>query len=228
MKILLGLLITLGFSGTSFSSEKPLEQQLDELKMPSNKAPQAVSEEKLYSVQTRYNPLSKTHEITLSGAKDFASNGYLNTNQMGLGYRYHFNDRWSIVGKYVRVFNELNNSGEALLKEEKLISDADYLISQFDVGAEVNLFYGKFRLDMSQVLYFDQYVGLSGGVVEKRRGMAPTVAVDAGLAFWLGKQMSMRAGVKNSFFEEENGIGEKAWTRSMTGYFSIGYLYGSI
>lgn len=222
--LLFGFLVL--FSFNTYSSETPLDKQLEELNMPSNQLPGAVSEEKLYSVQLRHTPLTKKHEISLSGAKDFRSDGYLNSNQVGLGYRYHLDDKWSVKANYVRVFNELNESGQVLLQEEKLLSDADYLISQFDVGAEYNLFYGKFRFNMEKVFYFDQYVGLSAGVIELRRGVKPVVSFDAGIAFWAGNKMDLRIGLKNNVFAETNGLGEESYTRNMVGYLSVGYLLG--
>lgn len=222
------LIFTSVLIASSVFGEVPLEKQLEMLKMPTNKVPGAVSEEKLYSVQLRHSPLSKRHEVSLSGARDFATDGYMDTNQVGLNYRYHFDDKWSVNAGYAKVFNELNDSGRALINQKKLVYDSDYHIAQYDVGAEYNLFYGKFRFGMDEVFYFDQYVGLSGGVIEARRGMKPTAGIDIGIAFWAGKKMSLRTGLKNNFFEEENGLGEKAIARNMVGYLAFGYFFEGV
>ncbi|MCO4795339.1 MAG: outer membrane beta-barrel domain-containing protein [Bacteriovoracaceae bacterium] len=231
MKVILATLLLLTSLSAMAEEVKPktkksLEDQLDELSLPANQAPAAVSKDKLYSVQMRYVPLIGAHEVSLSGAKDFKTDGHLTTNQVGLQYRYHIDDKWSIVGNYVRVFNELNNSGKLLLKEEKLVADSDFLMSQADVGAEYNMFYGKFRLGSHSVFYFDQYFALTGGMVELRRGPTPVVALDAGLAFWFGKRLGMRFGLKNNVFEETSGLGETAYRRNMVGYLAMGYLIG--
>ena len=161
--LLIVVFLTLSFN--SFANErkvqkKSLEEQLEELNLPANQAPGAVSKDKLYSVQMRYVPLIGAHEVSLSGGKDFNTDGHLSTNQACLHYRYHFNDKWSLVGNYVKVFNELNSSGKILLEEQKLVADSDYLMSQADIGAEYNMFYGKFRLGPHSVFYFDQYCSL--------------------------------------------------------------------
>lgn len=230
MRFLLAVVL-LALSFNSFAEEtkvqkKSLEEQLEELNLPANQAPGAVSKDKLYAVQMRYVPLIGAHEVSLSGAKDFKTDGHLSTRQAGLHYRYHFNDKWSLVGNYVRVFNELNNSGKILLEEEKLVADSDYLISQADIGAEYNMFYGKFRLGSHSVFYFDQYWALTGGMVELRRGATPVVGLDAGLAFWFGKRLSMRTGLKNHVFETTSGTGTTAYNRNMVGYIQLGYLMG--
>ena len=81
---------------------------------------------------------------------------------------------------------------------------------------------------MDEVFYFDQYVGLSGGLLESRRGSKPTAGIDVGISFWAGKKMSLRTGLKNNFFEEQNGLGEKALSRNLVGYLSFGYFFGRI
>ena len=98
-KIFLGL--TLLISCNAFSVENDttaekwssLDEQLDQLKMPANQAPGAVSQDKLYSVQSRFVPLSKAHEVSLNGSRDFNNDGHLDSNQAGLDYRFHFNDK---------------------------------------------------------------------------------------------------------------------------------------
>ncbi len=230
MKYLLTLLLLIG-SVNSFAEEttpakKSLEEQLEELNLPANQAPGAVSKDKLYSVQMRYVPLIGAHEVSLSAGNDFQTDGHLTTRQAGLHYRYHINDKWSFIGNYVKVFNELNNSGKILLEEEKLVADSDYLMSQADIGAEYNMFYGKFRLGSHSVFYFDQYWGLTAGMVELRRGATPIVGLDAGLAFWFGKRLSLRTGLKNHVFETTSGTGTKAYNRNMVGYLQLGYLMG--
>ncbi|MBT7608431.1 MAG: outer membrane beta-barrel domain-containing protein [Bacteriovoracaceae bacterium] len=231
-KLLLGLLL-LSSAGV-FAVEKDksvekwssLDEQLDRLKMPANQIPGAVSKDKFYSVQLRYVPLLKAHEVSLNGSKDFNAEGHINSNQLGVDYRYHFNDKWTLKVSYLKAFNELNKSGRILLENEKLVSDSDYLMSKADIGAEYNLFYGKFRLGTDSVFYFDQYIGLTAGMIELRRGASVVGGIDAGFAFWMGKRGSLRIGVHNNFYEDTNGVGEKAMTRNMIGYLSLGLLMG--
>jgi outer membrane beta-barrel protein len=231
-KIFLGL--SLLISCNAFSVEKDpsaekwssLDEQLDQLKMPSNQVPGAISQDKLYSVQSRYVPLSKAHEISLNGSRDFNSDGHLESNQAGLDYRFHFNDKWTLKVSYLKAFNKLNKSGEILLKESKLVSDSDYMLSKVDIGAEYNLFYGKFRFGTNTVFYFDQYIGLTAGMIELRRGATVAGGIDAGFSFWMGKRGSLRIGVHNNFYKETNGLGDKSLTRNMIGYLSVGLLMG--
>jgi outer membrane beta-barrel protein len=231
-KFVLGFLLLFSLSAFGVEKEKTaekwtsLDEQLDQLKMPANQTPGAVSEDKLYSVQLRYVPLVKAHEVSLGGSKDFNSEGHLDSNQVSLDYRYHFTDKWTLKVSYLKAFNKLNKSGEVLLKNEKLVSDSDYMMSKADIGAEYNLFYGKFRFGTNSVFYFDQYIGLTAGMIELRRGATVVGGIDAGFAFWMGKKGSLRIGVHNNFYQETNGLGDKALTRNMIGYLSLGLLMG--
>jgi outer membrane beta-barrel protein len=231
-KLILGFVLLCNLSAYAVEKEKTaekwssLDEQLDQLKMPANQVPGAVSEDKLYSVQMRYVPLVKAHEVSLNGSKDFNSDGHLDANQVGLDYRYHFNDKWTLKVSYLKAFNKLNKSGEILLKNNKLVSDSDFLMSKADIGAEYNLFYGKFRFGTNSVFYFDQYIGLTAGMIELRRGATAVGGIDAGFAFWMGKSGSLRLGVHNNFYQETSGLGTKALTRNMIGYVSLGLLMG--
>lgn len=228
MKSVLALVFLFMITGAGAAEEAKtsLDQQLEQLQMPSNQLPGTASQDKLYSVQLRYVPIVRAHEISLMGSRDFNADGHLDANQVGLDYRYHFNDKWAIKFNYTRGFNELNKSGRLLLEANKLVPDSDYFISKADVGAEYNLFYGKFRLGSDKVFYFDQYVGLTAGMIELRRGTQPVAGVDTGFAFWLGKSGSLRLGLHNNFYQETDGLGQKALTRNMMGYLSLGLLLG--
>src|SRR4051812_48724626 len=55
-----------------------LESQLSELQGPANQAPAGVTKEKLYVVQSRYNPLKGRFGMSLGFARNFTGSSYLN------------------------------------------------------------------------------------------------------------------------------------------------------
>ena len=164
-----------------------LEKRLEALHMPDNKPPRILNTDKLYSFHNRYSPLSRRHEISIAVGRNLTIDGFLNSNQIGGAYRYHFNDRWALALNINKVFNEFSSSGDTLLGRDSILPDKDFLKFQADAAMEYNLFYGKFRFGMDQVFYFDQYVAFGLGVADLRRGTSPLVMADIGFAFWMGK-----------------------------------------
>ena len=204
-----------------------LEEKLEALNMPGNRPPQAVNTDKLYSFQTRYSPLGNRHELALDLGKNLTINGLLRSHQVGGTYRYHFSDKWAVLLTGSKVFNELSPSGELLLSRDDILPDKDYMRYQAGAAVEYNLFYGKFRLSMDQVFYFDQYWSLGAGAVGLRSGTTNVVNLDGGLAFWLGKRGSVRLGLKNDFYQEQTLSG-KDFNHNLVAYFSVGYFFGSV
>jgi outer membrane beta-barrel protein len=121
--------------------------------------------------------------------------------------------------------NELSAAGKKLVNQQNVIPDRDYIKSQTDLVGEYNLFYGKMRLDLDQVVYFDQFWNLGVGQIELGRGTATAMIIDAGFAIWMGKMMSARIGLKNDFYKEQNLKGDTN-VHNMIGYLSLGVLLG--
>lgn len=202
-----------------------IEDQLNSLALPANETPANVSKEKLYSVQERYNPLSGKHELGIIGGFNMNGADYISSQQVGANYRYHFNNKHSVQLTYLQYNNELDQSGQDLLEREALLPDYDYPNSQYDVSYGYNLFYGKFRLGMDKVFYFDQYWNFGAGMIDKNSGMSPMASIEGGLAFWMGRRGSIRLGFKNQMFEETNLTG-KRWNYDLLSTLSINILFG--
>ncbi|MCY4523280.1 MAG: outer membrane beta-barrel domain-containing protein [Halobacteriovoraceae bacterium] len=232
MKILMvGLPFLILFANHVYAEEEEvdmsdLEMRLEALNMPDNKPPKIVNTDKLYSFHNRYSPLSDRHEVSVLLGRNLNIDGFLNSNQLGASYRYHFTDRWGLVVNANKVFNEFSSSGDTLLSRDDILPDKDFLKFQADVAAEYNLFYGKFRFSMDQVFYFDQYVALGVGMAELSRGATWLATADVGLAFWMGTRGSFRLGIKNDFYEEQHLNGTTSFNHNLVAYLSAGYLIG--
>jgi len=218
----LALLALPVFAQTTSSS---LDAELDALAVPMDKAMISTANDKLYSIQPRLYPLKHRHELGFIGGKNLNQDGHLDSTQWGGLYRYHINDKWGIGLNHFRMNNELSAAGKKLVNDKGVLPDRDYVVSQTDLVAEYNLFYGKMRFDLDQVVYFDQFWNIGAGQVELGNGNATALVVDAGFAFWIGKMMSARMGLKNDFYKEENLNGSTN-VHNMVGYLSLGVLLG--
>ena len=85
-----------------------------------------------------------------------------------------------------------------------------YVKSRFDVTARYLLFYGKFRLNMDTVLYFDHFVSLGPALIGLNTGNSPGLVADTGLAFWFGKNWNALFGVKSYFFQKRHYMVKKS------------------
>jgi outer membrane beta-barrel protein len=207
------------------AATSPLEAELDALAVPIDKGLVSTANDKLYSIQERLYPLKNRHELGFTGGKNLNQDGHLDSTQWGGMYRYHINNKWALGLNHFRMNNELSSAGKKLVDEKGILPDRDYVKSQTDVVAEYNLFYGKMRFDLDEVVYFDQYWGLGAGQLELGGGNATAMVIDAGVAFWIGKMMSARMGLKNDFYKEQNINGETS-VHNMVGYLSFGVLLG--
>lgn len=202
-----------------------MEEQLDSLALPSNQAPANVSTERLYSVQTRYAPLQKRYELGIIGGYNMTNADFVDSKSVGANVRYHFNDKHSFGISYMQFENKLDKTGQDLLERQSLLPDVDYISSVAEANYGYNLFYGKFRLGMSKVFYFDQYWNFGAGAVDLNSGIAPMINIEGGLAFWMGKRGSIRLGFKNLIFEESNLTGNRI-NHDLLSTLSINILFG--
>jgi outer membrane beta-barrel protein len=182
--------------------EESLDSQLEALSLPENQSPVPVSQEKLYSVQSRYATLKSRHELSVGFAKNMTPPSYLSSQQIDATYRFHLSDRFSlgVGGSY--VFNTLTDAGEHLRDIEGIVPDAAYVKYRANFLATYNLFYGKFRVSMDRVFYFDQYLSLGPGYVVTDLSHSAAAVGDIGLALWLGRTGSIRIGLKDYYFHE--------------------------
>ncbi len=213
----------------STSARASLEDEMKALDTPENRAPGAMSSgadaEKFYSVQSRYVSLHNRSEIDLSASQLLNGNGFLVTRQFGAGYRFHLGDHWNLGVQAAWATSNRSSAGERLYTQDGLIPDAAYIKSRYDAALTYNLFYGKFRVSMDQVFYFDQYVSLGGGMINLDRGSSAEGLADVGFAFWLGRSGALRLGMKNYFYNEKRRL-SSGFVHDMNGYLEIGILLG--
>ena len=221
----LGIILLNIFVISNIMAEDDLSQKLEGLNIPSDKVTPLLSEEDLYAVNERYSSLNNRFELTLFGAHDFAADAHMDSKQSGVTARYHINSRWSLGARYTEYFNQLSASGEALFEQEQLLPDSDFALNSTDAFINFNTVYGKVRLTRDTVVYFDQYISLGYGTVGLSRGETQMYLADLGLAFWVGKKMSARFGVKNEFYTQQKLNGSNDVHNAM-GYLEIGYLFG--
>lgn len=200
-----------------------LEDQLKSLDAE-NAAPAAVSREKLYAVQARYMPLRFKSEFSLGGGYNLTGDSFLTTQQVEVGYRFHFNDRWSVGVHEAWVNNEFKSEANNLRTANGAVPNVPYAITRTDLLAEFNLFYGKFRLGTDTVFYFDQYLALGPGLVQQNTGTVGAGVGDIGLAFWLGKWASTRIGLKEYYYNEAYPSGTQA-SSNMHAHLDVGVLF---
>lgn len=212
-------------SQTEIEKGVDLDKELESLNMPINQGPAAASLERLYSVQNRYLPLTNKHEITVNFGRNMNPGGLLNSQQVGGSYRYHLNDRFSFGLQGYKVFNEISSDGELVLSTGRVLVPEDYVSQQYEAITTFNLFYGKFRLGLNRVFYFDQYISLGAGIAELESGNTPMISPDIGIALWLGKRGSVRFGLRNELYNKETLSGEEL-NYNAVAHFSIGFLLG--
>lgn len=219
------IIASLCFSSVAFGATPTLDSELDSLAIPSDKGMTSTASDKVFAIQTRFSPLANRHEIGFSAGKNLNIDGHLESEQWGGLYRYHLTDRWAFGFNYFKVNNELSSSGKKLVNDNGILPDRDFVKSQTDVMAEYNLFYGKMRFDLDQVVYFDQYIAAGAGSVQLGNGNTTAYILDAGFAFWFGKRGGARIGLKNDFYTEQNLNGSTK-VHNMVGYLSFSLLLG--
>lgn len=209
----------------SVHAETALTDQMNDLKMPENVAPMGLRSEKLYSAQPRNTSLAKRLEFDLGGAYNLAGNAFLNQTQVDLTARYHLTDRWNIALSGSYGWNAFTKSAQTLIDNDSRLPDAAAVKWRADALLGYNLFYGKFRVNMDNVMYFDQYVAVGPGLVNTQYQTAVSAVADIGFALWFGKNWTARFGAKNDFYNEKH-LADTSLAYHLLGHVDIGYLLG--
>jgi outer membrane beta-barrel protein len=202
-----------------------LEDQLEGLNIPENYAPASVANEKLYAVQNRFLRLRGVSELSTGFARNFTVDSYLVSNQIDLSYRYHLDDRWSLTAAGSAVFNGRSTAGDRLLEMNGLVPDAAYVKYRADLTASMNAFYGKIRVSMDRVFYFDQYITLGPALINMDTGTSVAGVAGAGFAFWWDKKASVRIGVKDYFYNAKKAL-SSGFVNDVVGFVDVGILLG--
>lgn len=215
-------------SGQAMAAETAnLDQELNDLQLPQNQNPlkSQVDAESLYSVQTRYRPLAMTHEISIGTGKNFTNDGFMLSNELNLDYRFHLSDRWNLNLSGDYVFNSWSAGANAVMKDSDLVPDVAFAKTKVDLSVGFNVFYGKFRFSMDNVVYFDQYVQLGGGLANLNSGQTGMVVGEAGFVFWVGKIGSVRIDAKDFVYKEQRQLSSGV-AHNVVGQISLGVLLG--
>lgn len=202
-----------------------LEAKLEELKLPENTAPALVTNEKLYSVQNRYSNLQYRPEIAVGGAMNFAGSTFIKMKQVDATARFHLTNRWDVSGSYSYAFNDFTDGAKELFRTRNILADAAFVKNRADALVGFHVFYGKFRITMDRVLYFDQYVAVGPGWITTQFGTATATVADVGMVFWTGRNLNFRLGFKNSWFEEKRQLSSSR-VYHLLGHLDIGYTFG--
>lgn len=219
------LLFAFILSASAYSKPESLENKLDDLRIPDDQVSSVISEDKLFVVNRRYSSLVNRHEFTISGGNNFTPDSHLSTRQLSGSYRYHLNSTWSFGIRYQKIYNELSGAGEKLFEDKRIVPDSDFARSSYEGFVNFHTFYGKMRINSSNVIYFDQYISLGAGQIELTAENENLYTTDAGFAFWLGKHMSTRIGLRNEFYSQNQITGRRS-IHNAVGYFEVGYLFG--
>lgn len=219
------LVILISFFTFGAICAEELENKLDDLLIPDDKVTPVLSKDELFIVNTRYSSLVNRHEFSLMGAHNFTADSHLDVKQSALAYRYHLNSKWSFGLRYNRYSNELTSAGQTLFDREKIVPDQDFAFNSQEAFATFNTIYGKLRWSSTTIVYFDQYISLGAGQIELASGKTNHGLLDLGLAFWIGNHTSMRVGLKNEFYNQQQ-VTEKRLMHNAMGYLEIGYLFG--
>lgn len=209
------------------ASAPSLEDQLQTLNLPANQAPAGISSEKLYSVQSRFNPLARKVEFSVSTGQDFTNSAFLSSQQMGGSLRFHFNDRWSLGVSGARVFNSFTRTANQLISQDGIVPDVAFARTRMDASLAFNTIYGKFRLTLDRVFYLDQYIALGAGIASLDRGPATMGTLDLGFAFWMGRSGVLRLGMKDHFYREQRALAT-VMTQHWVGHVDLGWMLGGV
>lgn len=220
------LICSLLLSSAAIAEEVPkLSDELQKMSVPDNMAPAGVEREKVYAVQNRYSPLNWRPEFTLGSSYNFTGNPMLDTLNLEAGLGLHINGRFSVNAFYNYVGNQFTEDANRLAREQGRFPNTPFAKSMMFGTVAYNSMYGKFRITMDQVFYFDQYIALGGGVVDLNTGQQTLFVGDIGFAFWLGKWGSIRLGVRDFLYNEVKNTGESEMVHNIHGHMSVGYLF---
>jgi outer membrane beta-barrel protein len=226
MRSLKGLVSVIGVLATAAAfGGTDIEQQLQDLNLPTNQAPVGRSSEKIYSVQSRYVSVDRKSEVLVAGGKNFSADSFITSYEIDAAYRFHLNDRWHLTLGGGYVFNSLSSAGQKLNEMRRLVPDVAYVKYRGNLLAGYNLFYGKFRVSMDQVFYFDQYIAVGPGLVNMNTVTSPAAVADVGFVFWFGRSFNAQIGIRDYYYRQQRVISSSN-VHDLMGHIDVGYLFG--
>ncbi|MCY4643991.1 MAG: hypothetical protein OXB88_05180, partial [Bacteriovoracales bacterium] len=224
ISIIMGML-SLPLVYAKIQQNQNLSKKLNELELPSRFIEKTIAKEKLYSIQSRYTPLSDRFKLSFGGSQQIGDTGFISQREITLGGRYYFNDKWSLGSSYSYAFNSLTDSSRNLFREEGILPKVSFVKQRAEVTARRLLFYGKFRLNMDKVFYFDHFISLGPALMRLNTGDRIGMTADTGLTFWSGRNWNTLLGIKSHVFQKTKNGGEKYLVNQMQVYLSLGFLF---
>lgn len=223
------LLVALALPWSVYAAPASIETELQTLKLDQETIPAQVPAERYYAAQSRYSSLKHRLELDLGGAKNFNPSSFVTSEELHADLRFYFTNRFytALHGSY--VFSSMSADGNRLWENEKIFPDIAIVKYRSDLTLGYHLFYGKFRLSMDSVFYFDQYWAIGAGMVNTDNGLgrttSPAVVGDVGFAFWFGRNWTLRVGLKDYYFKEVRRTGSES-VNHFVGHASLGFVFG--
>lgn len=185
------------------------------------------NEEHIYSIQSRYSSLKGRFELGVQGTHGFNPGGFVNSDEIGGRIHYYLSDRFFLSACGTNTYTKLNDSGDKLWKSEGIFPDISQVKYRADLLVGYHLFYGKFRVSMDNVFYFDQYLALGPGLVGTTNGLSdftkPAAVGELGLVLWFGRHFSTRLSVTDYYFQETRRFSKES-VNHVLGSVSLGYV----
>ncbi len=212
-------------SGAVPEATKSLEEELGALGTPGNQAPAGVTGEQLYSVQSRFSPLRRRHELAVGAGNNFSADSFQISRSVDASYRFYLTNRLFLGLSGSLVFNRLTAGGEFAFNVLNRPPDLAVTFFRSDLVLGYHLFYGKFRVSMDSVFYFDHYVAIGPGMVGLEFGNRFGPVLDTGIVAWFNRSFSVRLGVKDYIFNEPKRVSQ-GLVNNFVGYLQAGFVFG--
>ena len=174
-------------------------------------------------VQNRVVQRRLRSEISPHYSRVFGGDSYLETQFLGLDYRFHISPNWALGLSYSEFFNNLSSEGDFLIRQEGRVPDLDYPKRSFEALFNYAPFYGKINFFNQAIVQFDVYGLASYGSLVLNSGPTTTYSLGVGLGLWISQHLTGRLEIRNRYYEaqREDGGVDKV-TTVLTG--SVGYM----
>lgn len=215
-------------------AEESVEHKLDQLGGNAQlyeKAKILSPEEQVTVVQDRWVSRKNRSEFLADYSYFLNGSSYLETQALGLGYQFSFNQYFSIGAKYFSAFNGVSKEGQALVNNDfperlpsskAIIPDLDPVQSGYYGLLTWSPIYGKMRV-ASQVVHFDVYGQGGYGQVTTKNISSPSLVYGLGISFWLTQHFSARLELRQQTYKTKPFSGEQD-LRPTISSLSLGYM----
>lgn len=214
--------ITLAYSAEEESTEAPQEKE--------NTTQNEAQEVDVKNIRKRYwargdkarigvvqnRKFTKKNKFELGVFGGFVSSDpFLDNKGVGLRLGYHFSE---FIGLNIFGFKDLvTDSAAAIAFAQNTQGKANTNIPNYYVGAEglFSFLYGKLSLLGAEIIYYDLYFALGGGLRDTETGQSLSGTAGLGQRFFVGSNISIRLDYRIIYFKEnipEKVVPQKAGT----------------